>query len=245
MSVNIAVILTDSKKQILWVNDGFTFITGYTPREAIGNIPGKLLQGPESEFEVIQRMRKALDEHVPVREQINNYRKNGEIYPCRLVIYPVFDQQKQLTNFIAFEVDGDEVPEDAPIPLLDLSLKYKNSGLSKFEGTRIYEALVQLLEREKIHLDPDLSLKQTADRLMTNTKYLSQVVNQFTGNNFQQFVNTYRIEAVKAKINDPQFKNLTLYGISLYCGFKNKSTFYKVFKEITGLTPKAFMEKYR
>jgi PAS domain S-box-containing protein len=245
MSVNIAVILTDAQKKILWVNDAFTFITGYTPREAIGSSPGKILQGPESEMEVIRRMRKALDEQVPVREEISNYRKNGEIYPCRLVIYPVFDQHKQLTNFIAFEVDGHEVPEEEYIPLLELNLKYKNSGLSKFEGTRIYEALVQLLEREKIYLDPDLSLKQTADRLMTNTKYLSQVVNQFTAKNFQQFVNTYRIEAVKSKINDPQYSNLTLYGISLYCGFKNKSTFYKVFKEITGLTPKIFMEKYR
>jgi len=57
--------------------------------------------------------------------------------------------------------------------------------------------------------------------------------------------NTPLDEAVKSKINDPQYSNLTLYGISLYCGFKNKSTFYKVFKEITGLTPKIFMEKYR
>lgn len=245
MSVNIAVILTDARKKILWVNDAFTNITGYSPGEAMGKIPGTILQGPESEIEAIRRMKKALQEQVPIKETISNYRKNGDIYPCRLVIYPVFDQENKLTNFIAFEVDGNEVSEDEGIPLLDFNLKYKNSGLAKFEGTRIYQALLQQLEDHKIYLDPDLSLKKTADLLTTNTKYLSQVVNQYTGHNFQQFINTYRIEAVKSKIDDPEFRNLTLYGISLYCGFKNKSTFYKVFREITGLTPKAFMERYR
>ncbi len=245
MSFNIAVILTDAQKKILWVNDTFSIITGYSSAEAIGRVPGKILQGPESELEAIKRMKKALEDQVPIKDQITNYRKNGEIYPCRLVIYPVFNPIGKLTNFIAFEVDGNEVPEEEHIPLMQLNLKYKNSGLSPFEGTRIYHALLDLVKNKKIYLDPDLSLKMTSDMLATNTKYLSQTVNQHTGKNFQQFINLHRIEAVKEKINDPQFRHLTLYGIAHHCGFKNKSTFYKVFKEVTGLTPKAFMETYR
>jgi AraC-like DNA-binding protein len=66
-------------------------------------------------------------------------------------------------------------------------------------------------------------------------------VNHQAGLNFQQFVNLYRVEEAKKKILSTSFGNLTLYGIALHCGFKNKSTFYKVFKEATGFTPKDFI----
>lgn len=82
-----------------------------------------------------------------------------------------------------------------------------------------------------------------ADQLGTNTKYLSQVVNHQTGYNFQYFLNIYRIEEVKAKITDAQYSNLTFFGIAFQCGFKNKSTFFKVFRDIVGVTPKEYVKQ--
>ena len=77
MVPNIAVILTDPQQRIVWVNDDFTAITGYSLGEAIGRIPGKILQGPKTEPEVIDRIRKAIQQRVPLRDQLTNYRKNG------------------------------------------------------------------------------------------------------------------------------------------------------------------------
>ena len=241
MIPNIAVILTDPQQRIIWVNDDFTAITGYSLGEAIGRIPGKILQGPKTEPEVIERIRKAIQQRIPWRDQLTNYRKNGEPYSCKLVIHPVFDRNQELTNFIAFEVDGSMISDEQDIPLMNLNEKYRSSSLRSIDEIKLYDQLKQLLETDKLYLNPELSLKMVADLLNTNTKYLSQVINHQAGINFQQFINLYRVKEAKHKIVKDSLSNLTLYGIALQCGFKNKSTFYKVFKEVTGYTPKDFV----
>lgn len=243
MMPHIAVILTDASKRILWVNEDFTHITGYAVSEVIGKKPGALLQGPATEQDVVQRIRKSLDQKNPLREVITNYRKNGEAYLCKLVIHPIFDNNRELINFIAFEIDATQAPTDADIPLLNFPDKYRTSSLKGLDEVRLYEKLKETVEHHRLYLDPQLTLKRMADKLATNTKYLSQVVNHQTGLNFQQFINQYRVEEAKKKITDEHFHNLTLYGIALQCGFKNKSTFYKVFKEVTHLTPKEFIQR--
>lgn len=238
---NIAVILTDANRKILWVNEDFTKITGYTLTEVIGRKPS-LLQGPETEREAIGRIRRSLEQEVSFREEITNYRKNGESYLCKLVIHPVFNREQQLTNFIAFEVDGDTVLDTASIPLLQLHEKYSSSSLKGVEEVKLFFRLKNLMEKEKIYLDPNLSLREVADKLHTNTKYLSQVVNHHASCNFQAFINTYRVKEAQEKITSGQFGNFTLFGIALQCGFKNKSTFYKVFREVSGQTPRVYIQ---
>ncbi|HQU57798.1 MAG TPA: PAS domain-containing protein, partial [Saprospiraceae bacterium] len=169
MVPNIAVILTDASRRILWVNEDFTTITGYTLTEVIGKKPGSILQGAGTDRDVIARIRKGLENQVPIKEEILNYRKTGEAYCCKLVIHPVFDQQQELTNFIAFEIDGDETDE-AVVPLLSLNEKYSSSSLKGAEEIKLYFRLKNLLDKEKLYLDPGLSLKDMADRLHTNTK---------------------------------------------------------------------------
>lgn len=242
MIPNIAIILTDANRKILWVNEDFTAITGYTLLEVVGKKPS-ILQGPASESEAIERIRKCLNSKIPLKEHITNYRKNGETYLCKLVVHPVFDRKGDLTNFIAFEVDGDKVENEEEIPMMRLKNdeKYASSSLKGLEEIKLFYRLKSMVEKEELYMDPNLSLKTVADKLMTNTKYLSQVVNHQSGKNFQNFINEYRIESVKEKIKDKAYVNLTLYGIARQCGFKNKSTFYKVFKEITGQTPREFL----
>jgi YesN/AraC family two-component response regulator len=139
-------------------------------------------------------------------------------------------------------VDGDKVSEDElKIPLLDLDNKYSTSSLKGVEEVQLFLKLKHFLEKEKPYLDPNLTLKCTADHLHTNTKYLSQVVNHLSNHNFQYFINTFRVSEAKHKLLSSEYQHLTLYGIALQCGFKNKSTFYKVFKEITNLTPREFI----
>ena len=116
------------------------------------------------------------------------------------------------------------------IPLLQVDEKYSSSSLKGVEEVKLYFRLRSIVEREKLYLNPNLSLKEVADKIATNTKYLSQVVNHHAGCNFQHFINSYRVEEAKKKIVSNDFRHLTLYGIALQCGFKNKSTFYKVFQ---------------
>ena len=244
MIPHIAVIVTDAERRIQWVNDAFSDLTGFSFQEAVGKKPGQLLQGPLTEPEKVNRIRKGLEGFIPFREEITNYRKNGEVYRCRLVIHPIYNDQNDLTNFIAFEADAKEV-KDLDIPLLNLKNKYQSSSLKGPDGAGLYKRLEALMEVERLYLDPRISLKELSDRLKTNTKYLSQVVNLHFGDNLQVFINHYRIEEARRKLLEEEFSNLTLFGIALQCGFKNKSTFYKVFKQATGKTPMEFVRNQK
>jgi PAS domain S-box-containing protein len=92
-------ILTDASRKIIWVNQAFTEITGYSPKEAIGKKPGQLLQGEESDPAVIQRMRIALSEGKPFREELLNYRKSGESYWVDIQVEPIFSDKGELRGF--------------------------------------------------------------------------------------------------------------------------------------------------
>ncbi|MEM1327500.1 MAG: PAS domain-containing protein [Bacteroidota bacterium] len=239
--LQVAVILTDAQQNILWVNQDFTNITGYSVQEVVGKNP-RLLQGKDTDASTVTRIRESLKERVPIKDELMNYKKDGTPYICRLVIYPVLNQKQDVINYIAFEVNADYVSDDTGIPLMQLSEKYNSSSLRGMEEMQLYYQLQRVLEEEKLYLDANLSLRQLADRLDTNTKYLSQVVNHLANSNFQHYLNTFRIREVTKKIVDPAYRNLTLFGIALQCGFKNKSTFYKVFREIMGMTPKVYIK---
>ena len=242
MSYRVAVILTDDQRRIRWVNEDFTHITGYTLPDVIGKKPS-LLQGPETEKDTVRRMRRSLEAQVPFKDTVTNYRKNGEKYECKLVIHPVFDDNQNLSNFVAFEVDGGEVPDDTQITALQLTEKYRTSSLRGDESIMLFRKLEELFEKEKPYLDSKINLRDLADQLKTNTKYLSQVVNFHAKTNLQQFINRYRVEEAKRKMLSEDYGNLTLYGIAMQCGFKNKSTFYKVFKQLTDTTPMNFIRQ--
>ncbi len=235
----VAVILTDSERRIQWVNDDFTNITGYTFEDVIGQKPS-ILQGRNTTKSSIEHIRKGLESLTPFKADIVNYRKDGEEYLCRLVIHPIFNIDDELTNFIAFEVDGDKT-DDRQISLMQIRRRYHNSGLDNLKEIELFAKLTILFERQKIYLNPNLKLGDIAKKLKTNSKYLSQVVNNQTNNNLIHYVNLYRIEEAKRKIISDEYLHLTTYGVAQTCGFKNKSTFYKVFKEITNMTPKDYI----
>lgn len=239
----VAVILTDAKRRILWVNRDFEAITGYEIGEVVGLSPGQLLQGPKTEPDALERIRQGLASEEPFKETITNYRKNGEAYECKLVIHPIHDNTKQLVNFLAFEVDGGTVKNENRISLLNLKDRYRTSSLRGLDELRLFERIKEVMVKDRLYLDADLTLRKLSTRLDTNTKYLSQVINHHGGSNFLSFINAYRIDAIIRHIKAGDFRQQTFYGIAQRCGFKNKSTFYKVFRDVTGLTPKAYADE--
>ena len=100
-----------------------------------------------------------------------------------------------------------------------------------------------LLKNEKAYEDAELSLTQVAKQLKTNPSVISKVINQGFQLNFNDFVNHYRIEAVKEKLTEGEQKTQTLLGIAYDCGFNSKATFNQAFKKATGASPKEWTEK--
>lgn len=120
----------------------------------------------------------------------------------------------------------------------------KNVAVKLSDKTQSYhEQLVSIMQQEKFYLNQDLNLQTLADKMELSSGYLSQIINQYEQKNFFDFVNGYRVEAVKEKIHNPDYQHLNLLGIALESGFKSKSTFNLAFKKLTGQTPSAFKKK--
>ena len=238
----VAIIITDHSRHILHVNENFTEITGYDLEEIKGEKPA-FLQGRDTKKETIDRIRKNLELGTPFKEEIVNYRKNGEKYPCKLVIHPIHNEKSELTNFIAFEVDGNQVKDDSHLSIMDPKTKFSPSQLSDVEELDLFVKFKTLLDEEKLYLDSDLKLVDVAHALNSNTSYLSKVINQQAGQNFQYMINEYRVNAFKEKVRETDFNRFTILSVANECGFKNKSTFYRVYKNFTGENPKQFIAR--
>lgn len=106
-----------------------------------------------------------------------------------------------------------------------------------------YEALLALMSDQKAYENVDLTLEQLAEQLNISSRYLSQIIKEKEGKNLFEFVNQYRVDAVKEKLIDERYKNLTLMGIAMESGFNSRSTFHSVFKKFTGQTPSAYKKQ--
>ncbi len=100
--------------------------------------------------------------------------------------------------------------------------------------------LAAFMETEKPWLDPELTLSDLAEKIGLNATQLSFLVNNGFNQNFNDFVNTYRVEAVKHKMGTTDFQHLSLLGIAFECGFNSKATFNRAFKKLTGSAPSQF-----
>ena len=114
---------------------------------------------------------------------------------------------------------------------------------TKMEGTELQQCcnkVQNFMESNRPYLDSELTLPKLAEDLNVTTHHLSQVINEVHGKNFFNFINKYRVDEVKRKIQDPKYQNYTLLGIAFESGFNSKSAFNRVFKNITGTTPSTY-----
>ncbi|XGI83524.1 PAS domain S-box protein [Halorutilales archaeon Cl-col2-1] len=108
----ISVSITDPRyddNPIVYVNDRFTEITGYTKDEVVGR-NCRFLQGDDTDDETVAEIREAIEDERPIKTEVLNYRKNGVEFWNELHIAPIYGSDGQLTNFAGFQIDvTDEV----------------------------------------------------------------------------------------------------------------------------------------
>jgi len=114
--------------------------------------------------------------------------------------------------------------------------------ISKEKTKEIMEIVINALSKDKLFLDSDLSLDSLCETLNINHYYLSKAINDNWGNNFVDLVNSFRIEEAKKILSDTQSTSLKIIEIAFQVGFNSKSTFNRVFKNKTNLTPKEYRE---
>lgn len=119
---------------------------------------------------------------------------------------------------------------------------------TKSEPAELPEELVQsltiklqtLMEKEKLFTNPELNLETLAKKLSVSKNTLSQYIRDYLKTNFFDYINRLRIEEMKRLLLDPEKKYMTLVALAKEAGFNAKSTFSRIFKQFTGMTPSAF-----
>lgn len=104
------------------------------------------------------------------------------------------------------------------------------------------QRVLDYMEKRQAFLNPELNLKDlAADMNLTRAK-LSETINLGFGKNFNDFVNTYRIEHFKKLLEAGNHKQHSLLGIAYDSGFNSKATFNRVFRKIENRSPSEYLQ---
>ena len=122
------------------------------------------------------------------------------------------------------------------------NVKYERSTLKKEEAEIYYKKLLHLMETEKPYLQNDLKIQHVAGLLKISTHHLSQIINEIGGQNYTDFINTFRIREAERLLSDPA-NNEKILSIAFDVGYSNKATFNTAFKKITGLSPSDYRKR--
>ena len=109
----------------------------------------------------------------------------------------------------------------------------------------ILEKLDRFEVREE-YLSLNCSLSFVADKLKSNTSYVSNVINNYKNKTFKSYITELRINAALIRLkNDEKLRSYTIKAIAEEFGFKRQETFSKAFKSQTGIYPSQYLKKLR
>jgi len=118
--------------------------------------------------------------------------------------------------------------------------KYQTSHISNKKLHHLWSKFHHLLESEQLWVHAP-NLPQLCKKLDTNQKYLSQTINQATGLTIVSLFHCYRLERFLQKIRNGEAQLKTIEGLLNETGFKNRTSFYRAFKNFIGIHPREFI----
>ncbi|MBN1799802.1 MAG: AraC family transcriptional regulator [Spirochaetales bacterium] len=125
---------------------------------------------------------------------------------------------------------------------IDYDKKYPVKQILTDEDTsQEYERLKSVMEQQKAYMDTELTLDDLSilTRIIPPPR-LSQIIRKHEKQNFNEFLNSYRLHEVKNLLSDPENKHKSILELAFTAGFNSKATFNRVFKEVTGMIPKDY-----
>ena len=122
--------------------------------------------------------------------------------------------------------------------------KYKKSSLSDDSREKLSISLEKVIQSQKLWKQSDITVEKVALLLNTNSKYLSQIINQTYGLTFPNYINEYRVKEARSLLFNDEYNQYTLEAIGQLTGFNSYSSFIAAFRKCTGLTPSFFRNNY-
>jgi YesN/AraC family two-component response regulator len=86
-------------------------------------------------------------------------------------------------------------------------------------------------------LDINLTLPVLAQKCGIQVHHISKAINSKSDGNFNDYINSFRIEEAKQRLFHPDFKLFTIEAVGRSVGFKSRTSFIAAFRKIEDLTP--------
>jgi len=169
-----------------------------------------------------------------------NYRKvqeqNQSLYAKSLEMIRADEEKRELIERLQGEAK--DVVED--------EIKPKTHTIDEGKMSDLMQRVFIIMETNDEIFSPDFSLPRLSELVGDKRNNVSEAINQRYKNNFNGLLNEYRIKEACRRFNDPaQYGHLTVEAIGQSVGFKSRSAFSTVFKQIVGLTPSAYLHQVR
>lgn len=159
-----------------------------------------------------------------------------------VIIYLIFKRKKERVIFESIIIDLKDKLENPMVSDKEKLTKEENLIPNSVEEEILSK--LEKFEKSQKFINPKLNISTLAVQLKTNTTYLSEVINNYKGKNFNAYINELRIKYICEKIyTHPEFLNYKISYLAEECGFTSHSSFATVFKSVTGISPSVFLRE--
>ena len=110
----------------------------------------------------------------------------------------------------------------------------------KNDNLILFNQIAQLIVSNKLYLESNISLSSISKLVQINNQKTSEVINQYAKQNFNDYINNYRIQEAKKMLSDEGNINYTISSIAYDSGFSSLSSFNSAFKKFEGTTPSSY-----
>lgn len=171
------------------------------------------------------------------------YRKNRQlVITQRLLIqkHKEYDQQLAIQNEIFVNNQNQSENESVNEAVQETD---DPDLLNKQQTERLLQQVAHVMEDSSCICDPSFSLQMLAQKVESNTKYVSWAINKTYNKNFKTYLNEYRIrKAAKMLTDKNHYGNLTIAAIAEKVGYKSPTSFHQAFKKVYGMTPMEYQK---
>ena len=134
------------------------------------------------------------------------------------------------------------VSELRPASSLNKDINKKTSDFVNEGSFERFHAIESYIKTHKPYLNPSLNLNALSQIMTISNRLLSTAINKHADKKIYTYINYYRVDEVKRKLDDAQYAHYSIAGIGNEAGFNSKSSFYTNFKKVTGVSPTEYLK---
>jgi len=164
-----------------------------------------------------------------------------------LIVLLLIKDKNERTVKINYKILEEKILANSYLaPSEQIVLKTKENDKCALNEDMINNILIKLkcFEEKYGFIENGLTINKLAYKLNTNSNYLSQIINEYKGVNFNRYLSELRINYITNKLyNDKIYLNYKIETLAEKCGIASRTNFSNLFQEINGIRPTDFIKK--